>query len=127
MKRIFRTIIISITLLTFFPGCSKEDIVIHTPVTYTNTNNVNLTTNGTYHFDLGYFGDEEGAIISIQAIHFRVSKLERDSTGKIGYTYTPALNYTGTDEVELKSMRGSDGASANNTIIFTKIKFNISN
>lgn len=130
MKRIFRTIIISITLLTFFPGCSKEDIVIHTPVTYTNTNtnNVNLTKNGTYHFDLGYFGDEEGAIISIQAIHFFVSKLDRENiTGKIGYTYTPALNYTGTDEVELKSMRGSDGASANNTIIFTKIKFNISN
>jgi len=129
MKRIFLTLMILITLLTFFPGCSKEDIVIHTPVTYTNTNtnNVTLTKNGTYHFELGYFGDEEGASISMQAIHFSVSKLDRDSTGKIGYTYTPALNYTGTDEVELKSMRGSDGASANNTIIFTKIKFNISN
>jgi hypothetical protein len=127
MTRIFLTLIISIAMLTFCPGCIKEDIVIHTPETNTNTNNVTLTKNGTYHFDLGYFGDEEGAIISMQTIHFSVSKLDRDSTGKIGYTYTPALNYTGTDEVELKSMRGSDGASANNTIIFTKLKFNISN
>jgi len=32
-----------------------------------------------------------------------------------------------TEEVELKSMRGSEGASANNNIIITTIKFNISN
>lgn len=125
MKRFYLTIIIiiSIALLSFSPGCSKEDIVIHSP----NSITVTLTRNGTYHFDLGYFGDEEGASIRRQATHFILSKLDRDTTGKIGYTYTPALNFTGTDEVELKSMRGSDGASANNNIIFTTIKFNISN
>ena|ERR1035437_8202063 len=124
MKRFFLHMIISIALLTFSQGCSKEDIVIHSP----NINAVTMTRNETYHFDLGYFGDEDGASISRQATHFIVSKLDRDnSTGKIGYTYTPALNFTGTDEVELKSMRGSDGASANNNIIITTIKFNISN
>lgn len=124
MKRFFLTLIILIALLTFSQGCSKEDIVIHSP----DTNTVTLSRNKTYHFDLGYFGDEEGASISRQASHFIVSKTDRDiTTGKIGYTYTPALNFSGTDEVELKSMRGSEGASANNNIIITTIKFNISN
>jgi hypothetical protein len=124
MKRFFLTLIILIALLTFSQGCSKEDIVIHSP----DTNTVTLSRNKTYHFDLGYFGDEEGASISRQANHFIVSKTDRDiTTGKIGYTYTPALNFSGTDEVELKSMRGSEGASANNNIIITTIKFNISN
>ena len=124
MKRFFLTLIIPVALLTFSQGCSKEDIVIHSP----DTNTVSLTRNETYHFDPGYFGDEEGAIISRQATHFIVSKLDRDiTTGKIGYTYPPALNFTGTDEVELKLMRGSDGASSNNNIIITTIKFNISN
>jgi len=111
-------------LLTFSQGCSKEDIVIHSP----DTNTVTLSRNKTYHFDLGYFGDEEGVGISRQATHYIVSKPDRDKTiRKIGYTYTPALNFSGTDEVELKSMRGSEGASANNNIIITTIKFNISN
>ena len=124
MKRCILTLIIPIALLTISQGCSKEDIVLHSP----DTNTVTLTRNETYHFDPGYFGDEEGASISRQATHFNVSKLDRDnSTGKIDYTYTPALNYIDPVEVELKSMRGSDGPSSNNNIIITTIKFNISN
>jgi len=84
-----------------------------------------IDTNEIYTFDLGYFGDEEGATISKQAIHYAVSKLVRDSASKIIYTYQPAKDYSGNDEVEITSSRGSDGASANTDIKITTIKFTI--
>ena len=124
MKRFIFCLIISAGILIILPGCSNEEPV-NTPA---NIISISVGRNETVHYDLGYFGEEEGALISKQASHYLVSKTDRDiNTGKIMYIFTPALGFTGTDEVELKSMRGSDGASANNNIIFTTIRFNISN
>ena len=124
LKRFILYLIISAGLLIILPGCSNEEPV-NTPA---NIISISVGRNETVHYDLGYFGYEEGAFINTQASHYLVSKTDRDiNTGKIMYTYTPAHNFTGTDEVVLKSMRGSDGASANNNIILTTIKFNISN
>ena len=124
MKRFILYLIISVGTLILLPGCSKEEPV-NTPA---NIIRISLGRNETVHYDLGYFGEEEGALISKQPSHYLASKTDRDiNTGKIMYTYTPASDFAGTDEVVLKSMRGSDGASANNNIIFTTIRFNISN
>ncbi len=89
--------------------------------------NTTIRLNNSYEYDLGAFGDEEGATITKQASHFSVSALERLSTGAIFYNYTPTTNFVGTDEVEIKSARGSNGASANNKIILTTIKITVTN
>jgi len=124
MRRFILYLIILAGILIILPGCSNEEPV-NKPA---NIISITVSRNETVHYDLGSFGDEEGALISKQASHYVISKTDRDiNTGKIMYTYTPAPGFTGSDEVELKSMRGSDGASANNHIIFTTIRFNISN
>lgn len=68
-----------------------------------------IEMNQTCEFDLGYFGDEEGARIHKQAQHFLTSEIDREpETAK--YIYTPAKNYKGQDEVEIIIETGSDGA-----------------
>lgn len=126
MKRGIFILAILLLILTSTQSC-KKDI---SNVTIYATINVNET----YQYDLGNFGDEEGATISSQAIHFQISKIEIDtnSYSKYYYTYIPAQNYIGADEVEITSARGSDGSgsgfsSRNRDILVTLIKFTISN
>ncbi len=130
MKNLFYTLTLLIGLVTLFSSC-KKDSDSNTPDCDLPTSqefNVKITANETYMFDLGIFGDEEGASISRQATHFSVSTVERDNnSGKIIYKYTPATNFVGTDEVQIKSERGSDGASPNTNITYTTIKFTIIN
>ena len=92
----------------------------------TQTINQTLSANQSYQFDLGNFGDEEGASISKQATNFSISSVNKDiNTGKAIYKYVPATNFIGKDVVEIKSARGSNGACANNKLINTTIKFTI--
>jgi len=59
-------------------------------------------------------GDEEGARISMQATHYSVSEIRRDSeTNWVAtYVYQPTAGYTGTDDVELEILSSADGATA---------------
>ena len=107
--------------LVFAHGCRKDDSQ-SSPVTI----QVNMKTNQTFQYDLGYFGYEEGAIMVRQGSHFRTSKLERLDYEKIRYTYIPLQDYTGTDEIELRAGRGSDGASPNTNFISYIFKIRIS-
>ncbi|WP_209406416.1 hypothetical protein [Pseudozobellia sp. WGM2] len=109
-------------LIGFLISCSNNgndsnDTIIEQNVTISNIED--------YEYDLGSFGDEEGAGIQIQAKHFEVSDLERDINGQIIYKYRPISGFIGSDYVELKSGRGSDGASENTDITFVKITLNI--
>ncbi len=72
-------------------------------------------------------GDEEGASISIQATHFEISEIVRDSsTNYLAiYRYKPAVDYVGTDSVEIKTSTGSDGASPPTHIEYITINFTI--
>ncbi len=126
MKKIIFILTTFFGFMTLIQSCkkspaNKEDI---------QTINVALKANQSYQFDLGGFGIEEGAGISKQATHFLISTATRDTSGNtpnIIYSYLPAKDFVGTDEVELKSARGSNGASPNMIITFTIIKFQISN
>ena len=120
MKKILSQFAIILCMFVLTQSCKKNNI--------TKTIDVAIKSNEDYLYDLGGFGDEEGASISRQATHDQLSLLTRDSNFvSIIYKYKPALNYIGTDEVELKSERGSDGGSRNDNIIITTIKFTISN
>ncbi|MBO9700076.1 MAG: hypothetical protein J7604_07680 [Sporocytophaga sp.] len=127
MKNLFCTLTLLLGLTIIFSSCKKDsdpDCDLPKP----NEITVKLKVNEAYQFDLGNFGDEEGASISKQATNYSVSTLEREtSTGKVIYKYTPATNFTGTDEVQIKSERGSNGASPNNNITYMTIKFTIIN
>jgi hypothetical protein len=88
--------------------------------------NVTVQANSNYTYDIGPLGDEEGISISRQPLHYQQSEIQRNSA-KVSYFYKPALNFTGTDEVELRKATGSDGANPNNKITYTIIKFTVSN
>lgn len=110
-------------LFLLIQSCNKEDEEVIT---------VTLAKNQLYEYDLGSFGDEEGASISTQALHYKVSMIVSDTiayTGKLKYTYIPAVDYTGNDEVTLKSFRGSDGSGSGpgskNKEYITVIRFTI--
>lgn len=116
---LFLTLIIAI--LTFNQSCTEDDTK-----NSIKTINASINSNQTYQYDLGSFGDEEGASITRQASHFQVSKTERIiESGKTIYTYVPTLNYVGTDQVEIKTERGSDGASPSTNITTIIIKFTV--
>ncbi len=85
-----------------------------------------VSQSDTLHYSLGSFGDEEGASIQLQAAHFQTSELNRDiNSGEVTYTYKADSTYTGSDYVELRSARGSNGASPNNNILITKLTITI--
>ena len=114
--------IIVIAILTIFAfSCNKNE-----EVTKEKFETVTISKSNTLEYDLGSFGDEEGASIQQQASHFLISKLDREiNTGKIIYRYKADSAYIGTDYVELKAARGSDGASPNDDIIITKLTIRI--
>ncbi len=117
--------------LTLFIGLSAANVSCKkdsTDNTVRQTITETLKVNQSYQFDLGRFGREEGASISKQATHYSNSSVERDpNTGNLIYNYTAATNFVGTDEVELKSARGSNGSGTYNQIVVTTIKFTVTN
>jgi len=69
--------------------------------------NITISNTENYEYDLGGFGDEEGAGIHIQAEHFEISYTERNpENDQIIYYYQPELNYKGTDFVEISKSYG---------------------
>lgn len=122
MKKIFVILILAGSLIS----CSNNDDVTNNPNNKIIEENVNISNNETYEYNLGVFGDEEGAGITTQAKHYEISELEREAAvGKIIYMYKPQNNYIGPDYVEISTSRGASfaGDDAERTII--QIKFNI--
>ena len=124
MKLALGKLIILFGLIAVTQSCKKESNV--DPLNQTINQTIGI--NQAYQFDLGNFGDEEGASIYKQATNFSISTVEREiNTGKVLYKYVPAPNFVGIDEVKIKSARGTDGASPNNNIIYTTIKLTVTN
>ncbi len=97
-------------------SCSGDDIDV-------TTENISLLNTETYEYDLGAFGIEDGARISKQAEHYEISELNRNET--IVYTYKPANGFTGSDQVRIEIITGSDGASAGSVSSIVEIKFTV--
>ena len=87
-----------------------------------------MRSNEDYYYDLGSYGKQEKASITRQAAHYQFSSLVKDSNSlNITYKYKPAQSYVGTDQVEIKSEKSSDGSTANDIVILTTINFTITN
>ncbi|MEO7048804.1 MAG: hypothetical protein ABI091_26115 [Ferruginibacter sp.] len=120
MKKIF--IIVTIIWGSFiFASCKKA-----TPDNdQQKTINATIKKNEPFQYKFGLIGIEDNISISQQANNFKISELNRDSSGKIIYTYMPGLNFVGADEVEI-SLGISNGAVIINTVK-TKIKLTVTN
>lgn len=117
------SVIILIAAFSILTGC--EDISQKTVKT---SFDIQLTKNQSYEYNTRIGGDEEGAVISIQATHFSISEIVRDnSTNFVAiYKYKPELDFMGTDMVEIKTSTGSDGASPSTNFEYITINFTIS-
>ena len=110
-------------VFTFFISCSSDDNQSEGEIIKATAA---ISTSEIYTYNLGGFGDEEGASIEKQAENFEISKLERNfPSGEIIYTYKPKSGFVGADYVELKTSRGSNGASPNTNISILKITIKV--
>lgn len=124
MKKISGILVVLFGLALVMQSCKKNSTIY----TASGTIHAAIKVNQSYQYDLGGFGIEEGAEISKQATHFLISTIGRSAnTPNIIYRYVPAVNFVGTDEVELQSSKGSNGLGASNKITYTTIKFTITN
>ena len=122
MKKYALTTIL-IMVFSCFIGCSSDDNNSDGELIKVNAT---ISNSEIYTYNLGSFGDEEGASIEKQAENFEISKLERNfPSGEIIYTYKPKSSFVGTDYVELKTSRGSNGASPNTNISILKLTIKV--
>lgn len=104
-------------LLLIGSGCTKVEKEFDS-VTISNTD--------TLKYSLGHFGDEEGATIEKQPKHALLSRMtSHTNSGEYFYLYLSDSSFTGSDYVELRSARGSDGESPNRDVIITKLTINV--
>lgn len=114
-----KKILISLSMASFLSACNE-------PTETYRSMTVELTKNEVYVYDTKNSGDEEGGAIVSQAQHFAVSDLSRDPSFALVYTYQPAQDYTGSDEVQIRLDSGSDGAGRSTHHEFVTISFEIS-
>ena len=122
MKKISLTTFL-LMVFTCFISCNSDDNNSDAEIVKVNAT---ISNSEIYTYNLGSFGDEEGASIEKQAENFEISKLERNfPSGEIIYTYKPQSGFIRTDYVELKTSRGSNGASPNNNNSIVKITIKV--
>ncbi len=109
LKKSIYLFAISALSLGVFQACDKEETKV-----INRTIDVNLNINETYNLDLSQYESDEAALISKQANHFAKSdvvkqaQIQPANAPKAGYsyTYTPAHNFVGDDEVTLTGEGG---------------------
>ncbi|MBS1638246.1 MAG: hypothetical protein JST26_20200 [Bacteroidetes bacterium] len=103
MKKISFLFTAFVSAAVLFTACGKHHKATHS----TQTVNATVDMNKSYQFDLGTVSKKESARITEQAQHFSVSQTASvDGTEHMVYNYTPATNYTGTDQVTIEIAEG---------------------
>jgi hypothetical protein len=79
--------------------------------TYDKTEKVKLAYGDTVRYDLGFFGDEEGARIIKRPVYNVFEEFCSDNREPLIYCYTATARFEGADTVVFRISTGSDGAS----------------
>jgi hypothetical protein len=110
--------LVAIAALAFVTSCRDSAAAKSVSVSMRNTAVYQYPTVG---------GDEEGATISTQAAHYRVSEIRRniDTNWVATYVYQPVAGFVGSDYVELEIVTGSDGATPPTTTTKVMLHFSI--
>ena len=82
----------------------------------TRTKNVTLKNSELFEYDLNINGDEEGARIIRQALHYEASVIVRNAGTNYNtvYRYKATDEYYGQDEVEIETCSGGEGIRCDN-------------
>lgn len=119
-------------------SCSKQSINNEVSPDLTNIINATIAPNQSYHFTITEPG--EVSIVK-QAKHYKISETALEAErGQMIYNYTPAKDYTGTEEIILTNKKavavvfgGCNGNHNNNqantsySTVYTMLRINISN
>src|ERR1041384_1646387 len=92
--------------LFYLSACNKEKENKTTIVS--KVINVDLDENQSYSYNMPPSGDADDVmIISVQSKHYITSKVTSDNLRNTLFEYTPALNYSGSDEIHITTMEGA--------------------
>ena len=102
--------IVAICATVIIASCSKNsssNILVSDPNTAQPVvMNATVSAGKTFTFTLGNSGT---ANIIKQAAHFQVSEASADENGSLIYRYSPAANFSGTDEVDIVYTESAGG------------------
>lgn len=124
MQKIFIVLMIVITVFTI--SCANDDDAVVEKTTVTTALEVTIGVGEDYFYDLGIFGDEEGAGISTSPTNAEISEIfyELDPDRYV-YKYRPEAGFVGSDFVVLTTAKGSDGGSPNPNIEMIEITISV--
>lgn len=106
MKKITGILTIAAFALMLTSSCKKDE----SGVTITKVINVELKVNESYSYEVPRAGDADDVMqMQKQASNFLTCKITPQANGNVVLDYTPALNYTGTDEIMISNQEGSHG------------------
>lgn len=122
-----KLLVVLLPVVFIFYGCKDDSSITQFSNSGNSGNIVEIRNFETYKYPT-VSGDEEGATIKVQAKHYDISEIRRNSeTNYVAvYTYKPKFNFVGYDYVELEIQKGSDGASPPTEIKTIKINFAVS-
>ena len=127
LRALIKVIILSIVFMFSFQltGCSNS---VDTDDVDGDSITVNLKSGEVYQY-YAVSGDEEGAVISLQASHYERREILRNAKTNysVVYFYQSATDYTGSDSVELTIFKNADGVGEPSETIKLKINFVIRN
>ena len=107
MKRILLCFTLLLTLTVLLQSCKKDDL-------QEQTISATVKKNQLYQHNFGLIGIEDGFSVSKHPGRYVTSALSRDDSGNIIYTYQPAQDFVGSDQVEF-TLSMSTGASVYDT------------
>jgi hypothetical protein len=101
MKKIAILLLVALPAALIISSCRKEG------QTVTKTINVVINANQTYTSQIPAGDADDVMQITTQAQHYLTSQVTFDSaSGSYIFLYTPALNYTGADNVQVTNTEG---------------------
>ena len=104
MKRITHLALMAIISASVLVACHKDRPEV------TQVVNVTLAPNQTYNYTIPVSGDKDDQLqMTQQAVHFTISTLSIDPKGDGALQYTPAKDYTGTDEIHVSTVEDHHG------------------
>jgi hypothetical protein len=118
-----KKLILMLILLGVITSCDKNDddttneIVYNQEVTISNAEILN--------YNLGPFGDEQGASIALQAANYEISEIVRDDLGEKVYRYKAKSGFIGTDLVEIKRLEFKVASGKITEIHITRISITV--